>query len=168
MYKYEIDPSRIVGATEQTQDAGRTDGRRTDGRTEWNQYIPQQLHWVRGITRTTRIPVFRGYPPLPHDFLYYWFILDPKSKQDKIKVTNLKNLPKLQIFKFENKFLYGTHLLKLLDMMCKYEMDLACIVEDTEWTRFCPQMDRRTEVGMDRRTRWNQYTPLQLIWGGYN
>ena len=26
------------------------------------------------------------------------FILDPKSKQDKVKVTNLKNLPKLQIF----------------------------------------------------------------------
>ena len=31
---------------------------------------------------------------------YYWFILDPKSKQDKVKVTNLKNLPKLQIFEF--------------------------------------------------------------------
>ena len=26
------------------------------------------------------------------------FILDPKSKQDKVKITNLKNLPKLQIF----------------------------------------------------------------------
>ena len=26
------------------------------------------------------------------------FILDPKSKQDKVKVTNLKDLPKLQIF----------------------------------------------------------------------
>ena len=25
------------------------------------------------------------------------FILDPKSKQDKVKITNLKNLPKLQI-----------------------------------------------------------------------
>ena len=26
------------------------------------------------------------------------FILDPKSKQDKGKITNLKNLPKLHIF----------------------------------------------------------------------
>ena len=34
--------------------------------------------------------------------------------------------------------------------VCKYEMDLASIVEDTERTRFCPQTDRRT--------RWNQYT----------
>ena len=35
-----------------------------------------------------------------------------------------------------------THLLKLLDKMCKYEMDLASIVEDTEQTRFCPQTDK--------------------------
>ena len=27
--------------------------------------------------------------------------------------------------------------MKLLDKMCKYEMDLASIVEDTEWTPFC-------------------------------
>ena len=26
------------------------------------------------------------------------FIYDPKSKQDRVKVTNLKNLTKLQIF----------------------------------------------------------------------
>ena len=28
----------------------------------------------------------------------------------------------------------ATHLLKLVDKMCKYEMDLASIVEDTERT----------------------------------
>ena len=33
MYKYEMDPTRTVGATEWTQDAERTDGR-TDGRAE--------------------------------------------------------------------------------------------------------------------------------------
>ena len=60
MYKYEMDPTRIVGATERTWDAGQTDGRtdgrvdgRTDGRTdgwrEWNQYNPQQLRCVWGI-----------------------------------------------------------------------------------------------------------------------
>ena len=33
-------------------------------------------------TRTTRMPVFWGYPQPPHDYpyMYYWFILDPKSK----------------------------------------------------------------------------------------
>ena len=48
--------------------------------------------------------------------------------------------------------LHATHLLKLLDKMCKYEMDPMSTVEDTERTGFCPQTDRRT--------RWNQYTPL--------
>ena len=33
MYKYEMDPTRTVGATEQTRDAGQTD-RQTDGQTE--------------------------------------------------------------------------------------------------------------------------------------
>ena len=53
--------------------------------------------------RTTRTPEFWGYPPPPHDISYDWFILDPKSKEDKVKVTNLKNLPKFQIFEFWNK-----------------------------------------------------------------
>ena len=35
------------------------------------------------------------------------FILDPKSKQDKVKVKKLKNLPKLQILKKKN-FTHGT------------------------------------------------------------
>ena len=34
--------------------------------------------------------------------------------------------------------MHATHILKLLDKMCKYEMDQASIVADTEWTRFCP------------------------------
>ena len=91
------------------------------------------------------MPAFWGYPPPPHDYPYHWVILDPKSKEDKVKVTNLKNSPKFQILK---RALYMTHLLKLLDKMCKYEMDPMSIVKDTERTRFCPQTDRRT----DRRT----------------
>ena len=38
-----------------------------------------------------------GYPPPPHDYPYHWVILDPKSKEDKVKVTNLKNSPKFCI-----------------------------------------------------------------------
>ena len=36
------------------------------------------------------------------------FKLDPKSKQDKVKVTNLKNLPKVQIIEFWKNFTQGT------------------------------------------------------------
>ena len=52
--------------------------------------------------RTTRTPAFWGYPPPPHDYPYHWVILDPKSKDDKVKVTNFKNSPKFQIFEFWN------------------------------------------------------------------
>ena len=56
---------------------------------------------------------------------------------------------------------HATHHLKLLDKTCKYEMDPTSIVEGTERTRFCPQMDRRA--------RWNQYTPLSTsLKRGYN
>ena len=51
----------------------------------------------------------------------------------------------------KKKTLHATHFLKLFDKICKYEMDPASIVEDTEGTPFCPQMDRRT--------RWNQCIP---------
>ena len=96
-------------------------------------------------------------PPPPHDYPYYWVILDAKSKENDVKVINLKNLPKLQWFYFLNNH-YTRHFVKLLDKMCKYEMDPTSIVEDTERTRPCPQTDRRT--------RWNQYTPFQVRWSG--
>ena len=72
------------------------------------------------------------------------FILDHKSKQDKFN----------WIWILKKDFTCGTPS-KLLDEMCKYEMDLASIEEDTERTRFCPQMDRWTG--------WNQYTPFNFI-----
>ena len=31
--------------------------------------------------KKTRTPAFWGYPPPPHDYPYYWVILDPKSKK---------------------------------------------------------------------------------------
>ena len=43
MYKYEMDPSKTVGTSERTRDAGRT-----DGQMEWNQYTPNNfvVRWV--------------------------------------------------------------------------------------------------------------------------
>ena len=60
--------------------------------------------------------------------------------------------------------LHATHLLKLLDKMCKYEMDPTSIVEDTEQTRFSPQTDGQ----MDGRCE-TSIPPFQLRWSeGYN
>ena len=50
LYKYQMDPTRTLGATERTRDAGQTDGRtdeRMDGRTETN--IPSNNFVVWGI-----------------------------------------------------------------------------------------------------------------------
>ena len=85
------------------------------------------------------------------------FTLNPKSKQDK--VINLKKLLKFQIFQFWKKTLHATQFLKLLDKMCKFEMDTANIVEDTEQTRFCPQTDRRKD-------KVNPVYSFQLRWEG--
>ena len=58
-------------------------------------------------TRTTTMPAFWGYPPPPsHDYPYYWVILAPKLKEDKVKVINSKNLP--TFFNFWSK-LYTWH-----------------------------------------------------------
>ena len=55
MYKYEMDPTWIVGATEQTRDAGRTDGQmdgRTNGRSETN--IPPNNFIVHDKTQQSK------------------------------------------------------------------------------------------------------------------
>ena len=58
-------------------------------------------------TRTTRMNAcFWGYPLPPDDNPYYWVILDPKSEEDKVKATNLKNSPK--IFEFETNITRDT------------------------------------------------------------
>ena len=40
--------------------------------------------------------------------------------------------------------------MKLLDKMCKRDMDPASIVEDTEQTPFCPQTDKWTDGQTDK------------------
>ena len=48
MCKYEMDPTRTIGATERTPDAGRTDWP-TDGRMKWNQLTPLYNFIVQGV-----------------------------------------------------------------------------------------------------------------------
>ena len=45
-----------------------------------------------------------------------------------------------------------THLLKLVDKMCRYQMDPASFVEDTEWTPFGLNTDRQMDKGIDGQT----------------
>ena len=66
-------------------------------------------------------------------------------KRRQSQTYKFKKFAKISNFWILKRALHETHLLKLLDKMCKYEMDPMSIVEDTERTRFCPQMDRRTD-----------------------
>ena len=45
--------------------------------------------------------------------------------------------------------------------MCKYEMDPANIVEDTEWTRFGLQTDGQADHKSETGDRWIFYTKGQ-------
>ena len=82
------------------------------------------------------------------------FTSDPKSKQDKVNVTNSKKkIAKTWNLEILQENLTMTHLLKLIDKMCKYKMDPTKTVGATEWTRDAGWTDGRT------RTDWNQYTP---------
>ena len=97
-------------------------------------------------TRTTRTPAFWDPPPPPpHDYPYKWFTSDPKSKEDKVKVTNFKKFPKIQILQ---EILHATHLLILLDKMYKYEMDPTRTVGATEWTWNVGRTDGRSETNI--------------------
>ena len=109
--------------------------------------------------RATRMPAFWEYPPPLHDdYTFYWFIWDPKSKQDKVKVTNLNKLPNIYILEF-CKNLYMEHTFCSCLMRC-INMKWIQKVEDTE-------QHHSIHRQMDRRTRWNQYIPCptSLKWG---
>ena len=66
-----------------------------------------------------------------------------------------KKIAKNLNFQILQETLYASHLLKLFDRMCKYEMDPIRTVGVTEWTRDAGRTDGRT----DGQTEWNQYTP---------
>ena len=87
---------------------------------------------------------------ITHTIESYWIPSQKKTKS-KLQIKIIR-----QNFKFFKWALYVTHLLKLLDKMCKYEMDPMSIVEDTEQTRFCPQTDKVIPV----------YLPFNFVEGG--
>ena len=97
-----MDSTRTVGATERTRDAGQTDGR-TDGQSETNILLNNFVI----TTRATTMSAFWEYPHHP-------LITDT--------IGSYQNWTKKW---------HATHLLKFLEKIYKYEMDIAIIVEDT-------------------------------------
>ena len=104
--------------------------------------------------------MFRGFPPPPHDYRYHWVILDPKSKEDKVKTTNLKNLPKFQMFEFWNNH-YTRHTF------------WSCLIRcaNMKWIRW---VLLKIQSGHNSLLRWTEgqgetsIPPFQLRWSGGN
>ena len=78
--------------------------------------------------------------PHPHRLMIthttesYWIPSQRRQRQS----YKFKELAKISIFLILKQALHMTHLLELFDKMCKHEMDLIGIVEDTKRTPFCP------------------------------
>ena len=66
---------------------------------------------------------------ITHYIESYW-IQSQKKTKPKLQILKFAKISNFEIFK---QTLHATHLLKLLDKMCKYEMDPMSIVEDTDY-----------------------------------
>ena len=107
-------------------------------------------------TRTIRTPAFWGYHPPPHDYPYHWVILDHKSKEDKVKVTNLKNSPKFWNGHY-TRYTFSSCLIRCTNM---------------KWIQWVLLKIQSGHDSVHRRTDGQGDTsipPFQLRWsGGYN
>ena len=90
----------------------------------------------------TRTPAFWEYPPIASSLPILLSHIGSQVKRRQSQSYKFKELAKISNFSSLKQTLHATHLLKLLDKMCKYAMDSPSIVEDTERIRFCPQTDR--------------------------
>ena len=56
-----------------------------------------------------------------------------------------------------------THSLKSADKICEYKLDLASIVEDTDWTQFGLQTDEWMDRQMGRQTDGQSETSISPL-----
>ena len=104
-------------------------------------YINESIEQLEQLERLR----FENTPAAPSSPIILIHIRS-QVEQDKVKVTSLKNLK-------------VTHL-KLINKMCKYEMDPVSIVEVTERPRFCPQTDGQTDGR--RETRFPPFNFIEV------
>ena len=82
---------------------------------------------------------------------------------------NFIEIAKILNFRICHKTQHATHLLKLVDKICKYEMDAVSILDDTLRTRFCPQTDRWTDGQGETSVPPFNFVGDGVGWGwGYN
>ena len=127
----------------------------------------------QATTRITRTLAFWWYPPPPHDYPYYWFILDPKSKEDKVtnyKFTNksykFKEFAKILFFSFWDKHFTGHTfcLIRCANMKWIWQVLLKIKSRhDSVHRRTDGQTDRRTDGRTDGQGE-TSIPPFRLRW----
>ena len=125
-------------------------------------YIPFHRFFLKLYkTRTTRTPAFWDTPRRP-----MMTHISSQVKRRQSQSYKFKIIAKNSNFKILQETLHTTHLLKLLDKMCKYEMDPTRTVGATERTQDAGQTDGRTDARTDRVK--TIYPPTTSLCGGYN
>ena len=107
------------------------------------------------IPERTRTPAFWGYPRYPmitHSIDSYWI---PRQTKTKSKLQIFKNLPKLQFLKYYNE-------------LCTWHTFWSCLIRcvNMKWIQLVLKIQSghySVHRWTDRRTRWNQYTPLSTL-----
>ena len=84
------------------------------------------------------------HPPPPPWLSILVFTSDPKSKQEKVKITNYKNAKNSNL-EILQETLHATHLLMLLDKMYECKIDATRTVGAAERARDAGRTDRRTD-----------------------
>ena len=141
-YEIEIPQSNLVYGLETILS---TDGQRTDRGTDGGMDKTNPIYQLEQLERLRfEIPPVTLW--LPILLIHIESQVKPRQSQSYKFEKLAKNFEILQ------KSSHATHLLKLLNKLCKYEMDPASIVDVTERTRFCPQTDGQMDRRTDRRT----------------
>ena len=112
-------------------------------------------------TRATSTPAFWDTPTtswLPTVVIHIRFQVKTRQSQS----YEFKKIAKNSNFEILQETLNATHLLTLLDKMCKNEMDPTRTVGATERKRDVGRTDGWRDGQTDGRTEWNQNTPQQL------
>ena len=128
-----------------------------------NHYLSQC--WLRfmlpnGVTRP-QLEWLERLRSEPHDYPFYQIGSQVKRRQSRS--YKFKEFAKISNFWMLKQTLHATHLLKLFDKMCKYEMDPMSIVEETERTRLILSTDGQTDKVKP------VYPPFNFVEaGGYN
>ena len=72
-------------------------------------------NWIQFVGKQNKLERLRSEKPLPsYDYPYWWFISDPKSKHDKVNVTNFKKMSKIEFC----KKLYMRHIFRSCLIRC--------------------------------------------------